>query len=128
MAGIVPTRAVSAIMKLFPDALDEHAGNFEMHVMADIKGVLAIIAKVPEELLVLNEDDYVSFVVALSELQIISEWLIAKGKPEPERRETQPAWNYGVGGNPIGRIVKVLNKCPDEYPPPKRKHFFLLMM
>jgi hypothetical protein len=121
MAGIVPTRAVSSITNIFPDALDGRAGNFPMQVMASIKGVLAIVAKVPEELLVLTEEDYVSFVVALSDLEIISEWLITKGKPEPELKEPQPAWNYGSGENPVGRIVMALKKCPDEYPPPESK-------
>jgi hypothetical protein len=121
MAGIVPTRAVSSITKIFPDALDGRSGNFQMAVMANIKGVLAIIAKVPEELLVLNEEDYVSFVVALSDLQIISKWLIAKGKPEPEPKESQPGWNYRAGENPVGRLLTALNKCPDEYPPPETK-------
>jgi hypothetical protein len=121
MAGIVPTRAVSSITNIFPDALDGRAGNFPMQVMASIKGVLAIVAKVPEELLVLTEEDYISFVVALSDLEIISEWLITKGKPEPELKEPQPAWNYGCGENPVGRIVTALKKCPDEYPPPETK-------
>jgi hypothetical protein len=98
MAGIVPSRAVSTITKLFPDATDGRPGNFTVHAMADVRGVLTIIAKIPEELLILNEEDYANYAVALSELQIISEWLIAKGKPEPE--ETQPAWNYGARGTP----------------------------
>jgi hypothetical protein len=121
MAGIVPSRAVSFITKIFPDALDGRSGNFQMQVMANIKGVLVIVAKIPEALLVLNEEDYVSFVVALSDLQIISEWLIAKGKPEPEPKESQPAWNYGAGENPVGLVVTALKKCPDEYPPPETK-------
>jgi hypothetical protein len=111
MAGIVPSQVVSAITKLFPEASTGHPGNFPLNTMAAIKGVLAIIDKIPEELLVLNEDDYASFVVALSELQVISEWLIAKGTPHGG---IQPAWNYGAEANPIWRIVNALNKCPDE--------------
>jgi hypothetical protein len=119
MAGIVPSRAVSTITKLFPDAPALQPGNFMLNAMADVKSVLAIIAKIPDELLVLNEEEYADFVVAVNELQIISEWLIAKAKPEFV--ETQPAWNYGAGGNPVGRIVNALKKCYDEYPPPKTK-------
>jgi hypothetical protein len=122
MAGIPPSRAASTIVKIFPNALDGRAGNFQVPAMADIRSALAIIAKIPEELLVLSEEDYTSFVVALSELQIASEWLFEKAKPESEpNTERQPGWNYGAGQHPIGRIVKALNKCPDEYPPPETK-------
>jgi hypothetical protein len=120
MARIFPTRAVSAITTLFPDALVGGSGAFEARVMADIKSVLSIIDKVPEELLVLNDEDYAHFIVALNELQIISDWFVAHAKPEPGT--TQPAWNYGrPEQNPIGRIVKALIKCPDQYPPPETK-------
>jgi hypothetical protein len=115
---MVPSQAVSTITRLFPDAVTGGPGNFPLNTMAAIKSVLAIIDKIPEDLLVLRENDYADFVVAVSELQVISEWLIAKGTPAGGM---QPAWNYGAGANPIERILNALNQCPDEYPPPGTK-------
>ena len=116
MAWVVPSRAVSVISNLFPNASDGCAGNFPFNAMSDLKSVLVLLNKIPEELLVLNDEDYANFLVAQTELQIASEWLIAKGHPDPE--EMQPGWNYAAGRNPIDRIVKILRQCPDEYPAP----------
>ena len=121
MAGIVPSHAVSSIMKIFPNALDGCSGAFSIQAMAHIDGVLAIIAKIPEALLVLNEEDYADFIVSLSHLKKISEWLVTKGKPDVDSTERQPGWNYGAGENTVGHIVTALKKCPDEYPPPELK-------
>jgi hypothetical protein len=117
MAGIVPSHAVITITKLFPDAVNGESVGLTHHLMSYMKGVFSIVNKIPEELLVLNDDNYTDFIVALTELQIVSDWFIANAKPEPGKM--QPAWNYGAGQNPIGRIVKALKQCPDEYPLPE---------
>lgn len=115
MLRVVPSQAVHAIDQLFPafkNQEDTQAGRMSIYPPGDAgkaAAVLELVAKIPEELLALEPDEYTRLVTAMSVLKNqLADWI--------SRGATGSLDNIpGLGNlNPITIIRNSLALCTDE--------------
>jgi len=110
MAHAVPSQVCDLIAEIFPDLATEQAamGQSGNRRANDVRAVLDLLARIPEELIRLSAKDSALFWANLSALR--NEW------------EDRNPSNNQVFSRPIGRaehtslfeIKRLLAKCPDE--------------
>ena len=115
MARVLPSRAVAFIVSAFPWVEDPSKRNTRVShsQKAHVAALLDLVDAIPDELLVLRDDDYVGFRVVLSEFRsVLAEWV------RFDSRGGAPVLGgnlvVGDGDNPIAYLWRLLRKCPDE--------------
>ncbi len=111
MPDVMPSQVVQTIDQLFPHA----KGGVGSEVLSPghssmLLGVVNLVRQIPTLLLPLEPEDYARLVLALSTIQSHLEIWAARG-PTGNMASVQ-------GVDAITRIRRVLERCPDEYPPP----------
>jgi hypothetical protein len=114
MPRVVPSQVVRFI-KTAP--FRERPNNFV--TMSDVepaflRGVLDLLSQMPDELLTMGSDEYISFVHGKAEIEEIVETWASERAAGHGRRQYQ----CEVHKNPLMRIREALAKCPDESPAP----------
>ena len=116
MARVLPSQAVAFIVSAFPWVEDPSqrkkakVGHFQK---AHVAALLDLVEAIPEELLVLEDSDYVGFRIVLSECRSI----LAGWERLDVRASAQTLGSGGVvgdGDNPVAYLCWLLRKCPDE--------------
>jgi hypothetical protein len=110
MPRVVPSQVVSAIDGLFGPARNElDMGVIRFSHRDNVRALLALLDRVPDDLIAVPAADYVEYLQCRSSL---SSAMSAWDALHPEIT----ASNIG-GRDPIERIRRIMAVCPDENPP-----------
>jgi hypothetical protein len=114
MPRVVPSQVVDVIDQVFPNAKDQkdHRDarfSIDKTYQNEMAAIVVLVDQIPSELLRLDPDDYVAFVLAVSAIkQIFHEWKI-------RNYALEHIHGYGHGHlNPVTILRNALVKCPDE--------------
>jgi len=108
MNQTMPSQVVSAMNRLFPDIYRGHATNFTIERSGELGGLVDLIKRIPQELIILTPEHYANLVVGVGSIEHqLRTWEARGGQ--------QAGW---VSWETMARIWAALKLCPDEYPPP----------
>jgi hypothetical protein len=110
MPKLRPSEMIQVIDNLFGGGRSEVEPRAVKHIhQVEVRALLSLLEDVPRELVQLSTPDLVEFTRCKSVLAAaVGRWTYGDTMPSPE-----------VGGrDPIERIRRLLQKCPDEMPPP----------
>jgi hypothetical protein len=111
MPKVMPSQVVQTIDELFPHAKSGVGnGTLGSGHSSMLLGVINLVREIPNELLPFESDDYARLVLALSTIESHLEIWTVRG-PHGHVTNVQ-------GVDAITAIRRVLERCPDEYPPP----------
>jgi hypothetical protein len=111
MPKVMPSQVVQTIGELFPHATNDIGnGILGSGHSSMLLGVINLVREIPNELLPLAPDDYARLVLARSTIEAHLGTWTARG-PHGHVANVQ-------GVDAITAIRRVLERCPDEYPPP----------
>jgi hypothetical protein len=110
MSRVMPSQVVQTIDELFPHAAQGKGdGQLQATHSPALTGIISLVNAIPSELISVPSNDYANFVLATSTIEYhLSVW--------------QARGNVGhmapvKGSDAISIIRRVLDKCPDEFPP-----------
>jgi len=119
MARIFPSEVVKIIDQVFPRVADQSRNPntgvaFASTEASSLAMVVDLVEKIPEELIVLETQDYATLKASLTYIKsMIHTWAT---RPDVQYIVTLPGFGCL---NPMTHIRQALVKCPDEYPSPK---------
>jgi len=88
-----------------------------------LRGVLDLLSQMPDELLTMDSDEYISFVHGKAEIEEILETWASNRDAGLGRRQ----YECELHKNPLTRIREALAKCPDESPAPGTSELNFIM-
>ncbi|HEY6128491.1 MAG TPA: hypothetical protein VIW23_09940 [Candidatus Acidoferrum sp.] len=112
MPRVVPSDVVKFIDQVFPWLRTGPGGNLARAHSGEAAGLLALIDKIPEELLILAGGEYGEFVCSVSAIKDKTTLWQSQQNPNIETYLGQSF----RGLNPVTLIRQLLAKCPDEGP------------
>ncbi len=116
MTLVIPSQIVGTIKEFFPSVSQGEYLQFSISHLPHLKGISNLAKQVPQELLILNYQDYADFVWSIGALDSqISIW-IAQGDVAISKSKFDP----------ITKLYQLLNKCPDEFPSTKDALLFFI--
>jgi hypothetical protein len=110
MSKLRPSEMIQVIDNLFGRGRSELEPRAIKHIhQVEVRALLSLLEDVPRELVQLSTPDLVEFTRCKSVLAAaVGRWTYGDTIPSPD-----------VGGrDPVERIRRLLQKCPDELPPP----------
>lgn len=118
MPRVVPSQIVEVIHQLYPFTAIEAAGGQKIHFAATesskLAGIVDLIERTPEELIVLNPKEYAHFVACVGAMRNALEVWRARGAGH----ELGPL--SGLPDlHPLTIVRRALAKCPDDAPSPQ---------
>jgi hypothetical protein len=109
MARVMPSQVMQTIDELFPHAASYKTG-VQFHAHPQLQALLNLVKDIPDELINVSSADYADLVIAKG---TIDEFLA-----QARARGTGGPMALVKGFDVVTTIRRVLEKCPDEYPPP----------
>lgn len=115
MPRVVPSQIVEVIDKMFPRFKDQEP-NDKRTLTANHRSLLAavseLVQQLPDELIVLEGDDYIEFAASVAAIRQIQEtWKTDQTRQLEALHGLRPL-------NPIKLLREALAKCPNEVPAP----------
>ncbi len=115
MPRVVPSQVVAVIDQLFPAAATQvELKEFMLTIgnASQLMGLLDLIERIPDELIVLNPEDYSIFTICTRAIRTQVEMWQSRGDTSFGKVPGLPPLN------PVTLIRRCLLKCPDEAPSP----------
>ena len=115
MTRVTPTQVVTTLDKLFARSPPDGRRNLHSGQAPQLQGVLDLVREIPSELIVLPEEAFAEFTLALSTIrQKLAHWLSVG-------QEASTLYFTGMpdvlGRDAVTVIIAALMQCPDEFPP-----------
>jgi hypothetical protein len=110
MPRVVPSQVVEFIKNVYTDA-DLNANQLGRNNAGELRGIVDLIDKIPEELLTMKTEHYAVLICCKAHIRE----KLASWSADPKSRDTLDQIR---GQNPVRLIRAALTKCPDEAPAP----------
>jgi hypothetical protein len=117
----MPSQAVATIKGLFPSMTEESRETYGFYDLPRMLTVLRLVEHVPDELMVMPEQDYAQLVASRALIEAkVAQWQSLTGLDWKQIKNTEGFWQLEAraGENPVWLIARALEQCPDEFPAP----------
>ena len=104
MARVIPTEVVRVMDRLFPELFPQtqpQQPRLSVNVIGSMSAVVALIDRIPQELIALGPTEYAEFITNLEILRSKSSIAVGMGP------------NYSFSSEPLVKLREFLGACPD---------------
>ena len=106
----MPSQVISMIHQLFPELFRGDVTSFTIKRSGELQGLVDLITRIPQELIVLTPEHYAKLIVGVGSIQNQLRTWKARGA----MKAGVVKWDTMV------QVLNALELCPDEYPPQRQ--------